>query len=76
MLVDFNKEYNRNIKIYKNDNIFHDRYIITDYTYPNETIYHSGSSSKDADNKASTIVKIDEMRAYRPLINDLLRKIK
>ena len=76
MLADFNKEYNRNIKIYKNDNIFHDRYIITDYTYPNETIYHSGSSSKDAGNKASTIVKIDEMRAYRPLINDLLRKIK
>ena len=75
-LADFNKEYNRNIKIYKNDNIFHDRYIITDYTYPNEAIYHSGSSSKDAGNKASTIVKIDEMRAYRPLINDLLRKIK
>ena len=76
MLEDFNKEYNRNVKIYKNDNIFHDRYIVIDYTYQEESIYHSGSSSKDAGNKASTIVKIDEMKAYRPLINDLLRKIK
>ena len=76
MLADFNKEYNRNVKIYKNGNIFHDRYIVIDYTYPSEAIYHSGSSSKDAGNKASTIVKIDEMKAYRSLINDLLRKIK
>ena len=75
MLADFNKEYNRNIKIYKNGNIFHDRYIVIDYTYPEESIYHSGSSSKDAGNKASTIIRIDEMKAYRPLINDLLRKI-
>ena len=76
MLADFNKEYNLNIKIYKNDNIFHDRYIVIDYAYPSESIYHSGSSSKDAGNKASTIIRIDEIKAYRPLINDLLRKIK
>lgn len=76
MLADFNKEYNRNVKIYKNGNIFHDRYIVIDYTYPDEAIYHSGSSSKDAGNKASTIIRIDEMKAYRPLINDLLSKIK
>ena len=76
MLEDFNKEYNRNVKIYKNGNIFHDRYIVIDYTYQEESIYHSGSSSKDAGNKASTIIRIDEMKAYRPLINDLLRKIK
>ena len=75
-LIDFNNEYHRDIKLFKNDNKFHDRYIIIDYTYPNEAIYHSGPSSKNAGHKISTITKIDEMKAYRPLINDLLRNIR
>jgi hypothetical protein len=75
-LIDFNNEYHREIKLFKNDNKFHDRYIVIDYTYPNETIYHSGPSSKNAGHKISTITKIDEMKAYRPLINDLLRNLR
>ena len=75
-LVDFNNEYHRDIKLFKNDNKFHDRYIVIDYTYPNETIYHSGPSSKNAGHKISTITRIDEMKAYRPLINDLLKNIR
>ena len=75
-LIDFNNEYHRDIKLFKNDNKFHDRYIVIDYTYPNEAIYHSGPSSKNAGHKISTITKIDEMKAYRPLINDLLRNIR
>lgn len=75
-LIDFNNEYHRNIKLFKNDNKFHDRYIVIDYTYPNEAIYHSGPSSKNAGHKISTITKIDEMKAYRPLINDLLRNLR
>jgi len=47
-LIDFNNEYHRDIKLFKNDNKFHDRYIVIDYTYPNEAIYHSGPSSKNA----------------------------
>ena len=74
-LIDFNNEYHRDIKLFKNDNKFHNRYIVIDYTYPNEVIYHSGPSSKNAGHKISTITRIDEMKAYRPLINDLLRKI-
>jgi len=75
-LIDFNNEYHRDIKLFKNDKKFHDRYIVIDYTYPNETIYHSGPSSKNAGHKISTITKIDEMKAYRPLLNDLLRNIR
>lgn len=75
-LIDFNNEYHRDIKLFKNDNKFHDRYIVIDYTYPNEAIYHSGPSSKNAGHKISTITKIDEMKAYRPLLNDLLRNIR
>ena len=76
MLMNFNNEYKRNVKLFENGNIFHDRYIVIDYTYPYESIYHSGSSSKDAGKKISSIDRIDEIRIYRPLINDLLRKIK
>ena len=75
-LIDFNNEYHRDVKLFKNDNKFHDRYIVIDYTYPNEAIYHSGLSSKNAGHKISTITKIDEMKAYRPLINDLLKNIR
>ena len=75
-LIDFNNEYHRDIKLFKNDKKFHDRYIVIDYTYPNEAIYHSGPSSKNAGHKISTITKIDEMKAYRPLLNDLLRNIR
>ena len=75
-LIDFNNEYHRDIKLFKNDNKFHDRYIVIDYTYPNEAIYHSGPSSKNAGHKICTITKIDEMKAYRPLLNDLLRNIR
>jgi hypothetical protein len=75
-LIDFNNEYHRDIKLFKNGNKFHDRYIVIDYTYPNESIYHSGPSSKNAGHKISTITKIDEMKAYRPLLNDLLRNIR
>ena len=75
-LIDFNNEYHRDIKLFKNDNKFHDRYIVIDYTYPNEAIYHSGPSSKNAGYKISTITKIDEMKAYRPLLNDLLRNLR
>ena len=75
-LIDFNHEYHRDIKLFKNDNKFHDRYIVIDYTYPNEAIYHSGPSSKNAGHKISTITKIDEMKAYRSLLNDLLRNIR
>ena len=75
-LIDFNNEYHRDIKLFKNDKKFHDRYIVIDYTYPNEAIYHSGPSSKNAGYKISTITKIDEMKAYRPLLNDLLRNLR
>lgn len=43
----------------KNNNRFHDRYIIIDYKTDNEKLFHCGSSSKDAGNKITTITKIE-----------------
>ena len=46
------------------------------YAFTEQGIYHSGPSRKNAGHKISTITKIDEMKAYRPLINDLLRNLR
>ena len=62
-----------NISIRKTNNRFHDRYIILDYKYKNNSIYFCGYSSKDAGKKISSIIKIeDNKQLYYPLINSLL----
>ena len=71
-LDNFNKEYGLSVKVFKNNNIFHDRYIVIDYLEQNEKIYHSGASSKDAGNKICTIDIIEKKESYRPFINQLL----
>ena len=71
-IVQFEKEYGIGLEIKPTNNIIHDRYIMLDYDTPNEKLYHCGASSKDAGNKATTIVKIDDSGAYHPLIDALL----
>ena len=56
----------------KNNNRFHDRYIVLDYNTNNESIYHCGASSKDAGNKITTITKIEEIELYETLIDEIL----
>ena len=69
---DFTKDTKIEMAFKKNNNRFHDRYIIIDFNYLNESIYHCGSSSKDCGNKISTIIKIEENGVYKPLIEEIL----
>ena len=71
-IIQFKNEYGIRLDIKPTNNIIHDRYIMLDYDTPNEKLYHCGASSKDAGNKATTIVKIDDSGAYHSLIDALL----
>ena len=66
------KESSLNIRLLPNGRC-HDRYIIIDYNTPNEKIYLSGASSKDAGNRISTISTLSENAIYKPLIENLLK---
>ena len=69
---DFKNDTNINIVLKKNNNRFHDRYIILDFNTDNYMIYHCGASSKDSGNKINTITKVLEKDVYIELINEIL----
>lgn len=73
-ISDFTKDTGINIVFKKNNNRFHDRYIIIDYDTNNESIYHCGASSKDSGKKINTIMKIEDIKAYNLLFKELLEK--
>ena len=50
---------------------FHDRYILIDFKTKSEKLYHCGASSKDAGNKITTIVQLDDVDAYRDMFEEL-----
>lgn len=53
---------------------FHDRYILVDFKIKSEKLYHCGASSKDAGNKITTIVQLDDVEAYRNMFEELYDK--
>lgn len=53
---------------------FHDRYILIDFKTKSEKLYHCGASSKDAGNKITTIVRLDDIDAYRNMFEELLEQ--
>ena len=57
-------------------NIFHDRYIYLDFGTANEKLFHCGASSKDAGNKITTIMQLEDIAVYRPLFEKLLHDEK
>ena len=57
-------------------NIFHDRYIYLDFGTTNEKLFHCGASSKDAGNKITTIMQLEDIAVYRPLFEKLLQDEK
>ena len=57
-------------------NIFHDRYIYLDFGTANEKLFHCGASSKDAGNKITTIMQLENIAGYRPLFEKLLQDEK
>lgn len=69
---DFKSDTGFNITIKKNNNRFHDRYIIIDYNNTSESVYHCGASSKDAGKRITTITKVEEKELYKPLIDEIM----
>ena len=57
-------------------NMFHDRYIYLDFGTANEKLFHCGASSKDAGNKITTIMQLEDIAGYRPLFEKLLQNEK
>ena len=54
-------------------NVFHDRYIYLDFGTDSEKLFHCGASSKDAGNKITTIMQLEDIAVYRPLFERLLQ---
>ena len=50
---------------------FHDRYIFLDYGLRGEKLFHCGASSKDAGNKITTIMQIENTEIYHVLMEKL-----
>ena len=71
---DFKNDTGLNISFLKNNNRFHDRYIVIDYDSDNEIIYHCGASIKDSGKRINTIMKIEDVDAYNLLFKGLLDK--
>ena len=53
---------------------FHDRYIFLDYGHKTEKLFHCGASSKDAGNKITTIMQIEQSQAYHCIMEMLKKK--
>ena len=51
---------------------FHDRYIFLDYGLRGEKLFHCGASSKDAGNKITTIMQIENTEIYHVFMEKLL----
>jgi hypothetical protein len=56
-------------------NAFHDRYIYLDFMTASEKLFHCGASSKDAGNKITTIMQVEDIAGYRPLFEKLLQDL-
>ena len=67
-LNDFYLDKGIEIKLFPSNGKFHDRFIVIDYQTDNEIVYLSGSSSKDAGNKITAIIRIKEKEAFHSII--------
>ena len=55
-------------------NVFHDRYIYLDFGTDSEKLFHCGASSKDAGNKITTIMQLEDIAGYHAQFEKLLRE--
>jgi len=62
--------------VHDTGNLFHDRYIYLDFGTDSEKLFHCGASSKDAGNKITTIMQLENIAGYRPLFEKLLQDEK
>ena len=66
----------KQIELFVQNGMCHDRYIVIDYNTKNECIYHCGASSKDAGNGTCSIDSILDNQIYHSLIDELLNNDK
>ena len=59
--------------VHTTGNVFHDRYIYLDFGTDTEKLFHCGASSKDAGNKITTIMQLEDIAGYRALFERLLQ---
>ena len=59
--------------VHATGNVFHDRYIYLDFGTDSEKLFHCGASSKDAGNKITTIMQLEDIAGYRTLFERLLQ---
>ena len=71
-IQDFIEESGLSLVIKPSNNICHDRLIVIDYNESTEKIYISGGSSKDAGNKITTVIVVDNKTLFHPLIEKLV----
>ena len=64
-----------NIVLKPTNNLFHDRLIIIDYKTDDEKIYLSGPSSKDAGNRISTIIELENKEIYHSIIDKMVEQL-
>ena len=70
---DFRRQYpSVSIDFRRTCGMVHDRYIALDYGTGSERVFHCGASSKDAGEKATTIMEAERPSIYRPLLDELL----
>ncbi len=69
---DFSSDTGNPIALNSSKNRVHDRYIVLDYQSPHEAIYHCGASSKDAGNKITTIMEIENPQDFHRMIDALI----
>ena len=67
----FIKDSNLNIE-FKENKIFHDRYIFLDHNIDSEEIYHLGGSIKDAGGRVSAISRVYDLNIYKSNIEKAL----
>ncbi len=75
ILDDFKKEFSEiNLMIKTAKRKYHDRYIAIDFNTDGEAFYLCGASSKDAGNKISSIIKIEESsrNMYNKLFSSMI----
>ncbi len=69
---EFIADSNLNLTFKRNNDKFHDRYIIIDYKEKSEEIFHCGGSSKDSGNKIGAINKLNDAKGYYEAIDKVL----
>ena len=72
LVKDFNTEY-PTLSLKPNDE-WHGRCIFIDYGTENEQVYQCGTSSKDAGSKVCSIIKIEKIDLYHPIMDKMLQQ--